>query len=93
MGLIASRVDGSALVLFAAIGLFVGCRLGITRTGYVRIGLAAVFFSGGQIIHMFLDRSREPMTMLALLVGVNLVLFILLGALVRLAVHRKSNAA
>jgi len=37
-------------------------------------------------------RSREAMTMLPLVVGLVLVLFMLLGALLRLAVRGRTNA-
>ncbi|MBI1929376.1 hypothetical protein HYR99_34670 [Candidatus Poribacteria bacterium] len=81
------------LVLFAAIGFFVGYRLEMTRAGYVTMALTTVGFSAGQIIHVFITRSREAMTMLPLVVGLVLVLFMLLGALLRLAVRGRTNAA
>jgi hypothetical protein len=80
------------LVLFAVIGGFVGYRLEMTRAGYVTMALTAVGFSAGQIIHLFMTRSREAMTLLPLVVGLVLVLFMLLGALLRLAVRGRTNA-
>ena len=81
------------LVIFAAIGLFVGYRLEMTRAGYVTMALTAVGSSAGQIIHLVITKSREAMTMLPLVVGLVLVLCMLLGALVRLAVRGRTNAA
>jgi hypothetical protein len=82
-----------ALVLFAVVGFFVGYRLEMTRAGYVVMALTTVGFSTGQIIHLSITRSREALTILPLVVGLVLVLFMLLGALVRLAVRGKRNAA
>jgi len=80
------------LILFAVIGFFVGYRLEMTRAGYVTMALTTVGFSGGQIIHLFIARSREAMTMLPLVVGLVLMLFMLLGALVRLALRGRTNS-
>jgi len=81
------------LVIFAVIGFFVGYRLEMTRAGYVTMALTTVGFSGGQIVHLFITKSREAMTMLPLIVGLVLVLFMLLGALLRLANRARTNAA
>ena len=81
------------LVLFAVTGFFVGYRLEMTRAGYVTMALTTVGFSGGQIILLFITRSREAMTMLPLVVGLVLVLFMLVGALVRRAIRGRTNAA
>ena len=75
------------------IGFFVGYRLEMTRGGYVTMALTAVGSSAGQIIHLVITKSREAMTMLPLVVGLVLVLCMLLGALVRLAVRGRTNAA
>ena len=82
-----------ALVMFAVVGFFVGYRLEMTRAGYVTMALTTVGFSAGQIIHLFITKSREAMTMLPLVVGLLLVLFMLLGALVRMGIRRRTNAA
>ena len=81
------------LVIFAVIGFVVGYRLEMTRAGYLTMALTTVGFSAGQIVHLFLTKSREAMTMLPLVVGLLLVLFMLLGALVRVAVRSRTNAA
>ena len=81
------------LILFSVIGFFVGYRLEMTRAGYVTMALTTVGFSTGQIVHLFITKTREAMTMLPLLVGLVLVLFMLLGALVRLALRGRTNAA
>jgi len=80
------------LVLVAVVGIFVGYRLEMTRAGYVTMALTAVGFSAGQIVHLFMARSREAVTMLPLVVGLVLVLFMLLGAMLRLAVRGRTNA-
>jgi len=82
-----------ALVLFAVLGLFVGYRLEMTCAGYVTMALTTVGFSAAQLIHLSITRSREAMTMLPLIVGLILVLFMLFGALVRLAVRGRTNAS
>jgi uncharacterized membrane protein len=79
--------------LLAVIGFFVGYRLAMSRAGYVTMALVTVAFSVGQLVHLFLTKNREAMTMLPLVIGVVLVLFMLLGALTRLSVRRRSNAA
>jgi len=79
--------------MFAVVGFFVGYRLEMTRAGYVTMALTTVGFSAGQIIHLFITKSREAMTMLPLVVGLLLVLFMLLGALVRMGIRRRTNAA
>ena len=81
------------LVLFAVIGFFVGYRLKMSRAGYVTMALTAVGFSTGQIIHLSVARSREAMTMLPLVVGLVVVLFMLLGASLRLGVGGRTNAS
>jgi hypothetical protein len=82
-----------ALVIFAVIGYFIGYRLEMTRAGYLTMALTAVGFSAGQIVHLLITRNREAMTMLPLVVGLILVLFMLFGAMVRLAIRHRTNAA
>ena len=77
------------LLLLAVIGFCVGYRLEMTRAGYVTMALTTIAFSAGQIIHLFTSRSREAMTMLPLFVGLVVILFMLLGAVSRLAVRSK----
>ena len=81
------------LIMFAVIGFFVGYRLEMTRAGYLTMALTTVGFSVGQLAHLFVTKNREAMTMLPLVIGVALVLFMLLGALTRLAVRGRSRAA
>ena len=80
-------------VLFAVIGFLVGYHLEMSRAGYVTMALTAVGFSAGQIVHLLMTKSREAMTILPLVVGLVLVLFMLLGALARLAVRSRATAA
>jgi hypothetical protein len=81
------------LILIAVIGFVVGYRLGITLSGYVTMALTTVASGLGQIVLLFVTRDRAAMTMLPLVMGLALVLFMLFGALARLAVRRGSNAA
>jgi hypothetical protein len=81
------------LIIFAVIGFFVGYRLHMTPAGYITMALTAVAFSAGQIVLLLATRSREAMTMLPLVVGLLLVLFMLLGALVQMTIRRRTNAA
>jgi hypothetical protein len=81
------------LVLFAVIGFSVGYCLGMARAGYVTMALTTGAVSAAQIIHLFLARSREAMTMLPLVLGLVLVLSMLLGALLRLAVRGRRDVA
>ncbi len=82
-----------SLILLAVIGFLIGYRLEMTRAGYVTMALTAVGFSSGQIVHLLITQNRESMTMLSLVMGLVLVLFMLLGALFRLAFHRDRKAA
>jgi hypothetical protein len=81
------------LVIFAVIGFFVGYKLEMTRAGYLTMALTTLGISAGQIALLFITKSREAMTMLPLIVGLVLILFMLLGALVRMAVRGRTNAA
>jgi len=81
------------LVIFAVIGFLVGYKLEVTRAGYLTMALTTLGFSAGQIALLFLTKSREAMTILPLVVGLVLVLFMLLGALFRMVVRRRTNVA
>jgi hypothetical protein len=81
------------LILFAVIGFLIGYRLEMTRAGFVTMGLTAVGFSVAQIVLLFLTRSREAVTMLPLVVGLILVLFMLIGAVIRVARRGGKRAA
>lgn len=81
-----------SLALFAVIGFLVGYRLEMSRAGYLAMALTTVGFSIGQIVHLLITKNRTAMTMLPLVMGLVLVLFMLLGALVRLALSRRAKA-
>jgi hypothetical protein len=76
------------LVLVTVVGFLVGYRFEMTRVGYVTLALTALGSSVVQVIHLLTSHSREAMTLLPLIVGFVLVLFMLLGALIRLLVPR-----
>lgn len=82
-----------SLALFAVIGFFVGYRLEMSRAGYITIAVTTMGFSVGQIVHVLITKSPEAITMLPLVVGLILVLFMLIGALVRLAVRGGPSTA
>jgi hypothetical protein len=71
------------LVLFGVTGLLVGYRLRTSRAGYITMALTAIVFPAGQLVHLYVTRNREAMTMLPLVLGLVLVLFMFLGALGR----------
>jgi hypothetical protein len=81
------------LLLFAVIGFLIGYRLGMSRAGYITLALTAVLSSAGQIIHLLMTQHRELVTMLPLVVGGILVLFMLVGAVVRLSRRSFKQAA
>ena len=82
-----------SLILFAVIGFVVGSCLEMSRAGYVTMALTSVGFSSAQIIHLLITKNRAMETLLPLVVGIVLVLFMLLGALVRFALCKKPRAA
>ena len=82
-----------SLALFAVLGFFVGYRLEMSRAGYVTMAVTTVGFSAGQIVQVLIAKSPEAITMLPLVVELILVLFMLIGALVRLAVRGRPSAA
>ena len=81
------------LVMFAVLGFLVGYRLEMTRAGYVTMALTSVGCSAGQILHLFITRNREAMTLLPLVIGLIIVMFMLMGALVRRAVRSRTNVS
>jgi hypothetical protein len=81
------------LVLFAAVGFWVGFWLEMTRSGYLVMALTAAAFFGGEIIHILTTTNRASLTMLPLVLGLLLTTFMLAGALVRLVAGRFSGKA
>ena len=81
-----------ALLLFAVIGFLVGYRLEMSRLGYVTMALTAVATAIGQILLLFTTQDREAMTLLPLLGGALLVLFMLMGAITRRAIRARKKA-
>ena len=82
-----------SLALFAVIGFFVGYHLEMSRAGYITMAVTTIGFSEGQIVHVLITKNPEAITMLPLLVGLLLVLFMLIGALVRFAVRGRPSTA
>ena len=81
-----------ALILFALIGFAVGYWLEMSRAGYLTMALTAVGSALGQIVLLFATQIREAMTMLPLVVGLILVLFMLLGAVIHGAFRSRRKA-
>jgi hypothetical protein len=71
------------LLIFAAIGFFLGRQLGMTSRGFVTIGMVSIGATGLQIAHLATATDRSMMTMLPIVVGAVVVAAMLLGALVR----------
>jgi hypothetical protein len=80
------------LVLFAVIGFLVGYWLEMSRAGYVTMALTSMGFSVGQFVQFSLAQTRSAIKLWPLEVGLLLVLFMVLGALARLATGRRTNA-
>jgi hypothetical protein len=81
------------LILFAVIGFLVGYRLEMTRAGFITMALTAIGFSGAQILLLFLIQSRDAVTMLPLVVGLTVVSFMFIGAVIRVARRGGKRAA
>ena len=82
-----------AFVLLAIIGFMVGYHLEMTRTGYVTMALTAVGSSISQITHLLVTKSPESITLLPFVIGSILVLFMLIGAIVKIGGHKGTLAA
>jgi hypothetical protein len=80
------------LIIFAAVGFFVGFRLETTRGGYVAMALTSVAFFAGEIIHVLTTANRAALTMLPMVIGLILVVCMLVGASVRLVIRHVSKA-
>jgi hypothetical protein len=81
-----------ALLLFAVIGFAVGYWLEMSRAGYITMALTAVGFGLGQIALLFATQSREAMTLLPLIVGLVIALFMLVGALSHWVIRARRTA-
>lgn len=71
------------LLLFAALGGFIGYRLGTSRRGFVTLAAVSLGTSTVQIGHLLTTSDRAAMTMLPLVVGTVAVASLLLGGLAR----------
>jgi hypothetical protein len=71
------------LLLFAALGGFIGYRLGTSRSGFVTLAAVSLGASTVQIGHLLTTSDRAAMTMLPLVVGTVAVASMLLGGLAR----------
>lgn len=73
--------------MFALIGFAVGYRLEISRAAYVTMALTAVSSALGQIAFLFATQSREAMTLLPLVTGLVLTLFMFIRAVVHVGIR------
>jgi hypothetical protein len=71
------------LLIFAAIGFYLGRQLGMTPRGFVTMGLVSIGATALQIAHLATAADRTVMTMLPIVAGAVVVAAMLLGALVR----------
>lgn len=81
-----------ALLLIAALGGYIGYRLGTSRRGYVTLAAVSIGASIVQIVHVMTTRDRSAMTLLPMVVGTVVVASMLLGALAN-RTTRPSSAA
>lgn len=80
------------LLLVAALGAFIGYRLGMSRSGFVTLAVVSLSASVVQVGHLMTTSDRSAMTLLPLVVGTVVVASMLLGALAR-RTTRASSAA
>lgn len=80
------------LLLVAALGGFIGYRLGTSRRGFVTLAAVSIGASIVQVGHLMTTSDRSAMTLLPLVVGTVVVASMLLGALAR-RTTRPSSAA
>jgi hypothetical protein len=80
------------LLLVAALGGFIGYRLGTSRRGFVTLAAVSIGASILQIVHVMTTHDRSAMTLLPMVLGTIVVASMLVGALVRPAA-RPSSAA
>ena len=71
------------LLLFAALGLVLGYRLGMARHGFVTLAAVSIVASTVQVGHLVTTSDRSWMTMLPLVVGTVVVAGMLVGAFIR----------
>jgi len=71
------------LLIAAAIGFFLGRQLGITRRGFVAMGVVSIGATALQIAHVLITTDRSAMTLLPIVIGAVVVTGLLLGALMQ----------
>jgi len=77
------------LLLFAALGFWLGYRFHTTNAGYATLGFIALAFPILQIADVVFVRDRQAQTLLPLVVGLTLILFTLAGTGVRVYSARR----
>ena len=82
-----------ALLLFAALGGYIGYRLGTGRRGFVTLAAVSIGASIVQVVHVMTTSDRSAMTLLPMVVGTVVVASMLLGALANRTTTRPSRAA
>ena len=80
------------LLLIAALGGFIGYRLGTSHRGFVTLAAVSIGASIAQVGHLMTTSERSAMTLLPMVVGTVVVASMLLGALAR-RTARPSSAA
>ena len=71
------------LLLFAALGLVLGYRLGMAQRGFVTLVAVSIGASALQVAHLVTTSDRSQMTLGPLVVGAVVVASMLLGGLAR----------
>lgn len=80
------------LLIFAAMGFFLGHRFGMSGRGFVTMGVISIGATAVQIVHLATTADRSAMTMLPIVIGAIVVAGMLLGAYLK-QVSRSPNAA
>ena len=71
------------LLIFAAVGFWLGRYLGTARRGFVTIGVVSIGATGLQIAHVATTADRSSMTLLPIVIGALVVAGMLLGGVLR----------
>jgi hypothetical protein len=81
------------LAIFVVVGFAVGYWLEMSRSGYLVMALTSVGFFAGEVVHVLTTSNRSGLTVLPIVIGLILSMFMLIGALARLVARRYSMRA
>ena len=78
------------LVIFVLVGSAIGHWLEMSRAGCLVMALTAVSFFAGEIFHVLTASNRAALTVLPIVIGLILSMFMLIGALAHVVARRYS---